>query len=49
MLNKPKREHLGDKSGTFLRQMGNIAATNGEHCCDKQGTYFAPLRQLGNL
>ena len=24
ILNKPKREHLGDKSGTFLRQTGSI-------------------------
>ena len=41
MLNKPKMEHLGDKSATFLRQMGNIAATNREHILpryDNSGT-----------
>ena len=41
MLNKPKMEYLGDKSGTFLRQMGNIAATNREHILlryDNSGT-----------
>ena len=41
MLNKPKMEHLGDKSGTFLRQIGNIAATNRERILpryDNSGT-----------